>query len=170
METKFIKGDIALAMTDAIVNAANRNLMPGTGVCGAIFEGAGIYRLEEECRKIGYCPAGSAVITPGYKLMCKYVIHAVGPIYRGSPDDAKLLKSAYVSSLSIAKEHNLKSIAFPAISTGVYGYPLADATRIALGVMLDFAKEKSSLEEIICYCYDDKTYNMYLKIYDELNN
>ena len=168
MEIKFVKGDIALANTDAIVNAANRSLMPGTGVCGAIFEGAGIYRLEEECRKIGYCPTGSAVMTPGYKLMCKYVIHAVGPIYRGSPDDAKLLESAYVSSLELAKANNLKSIAFPAISTGVYGYPLEEATRIALKTMINCGKEKNSIDEIICYCYDDKTFNTYLKIYEEI--
>ena len=168
MEIKIVKGDIALATTDAIVNAANRNLMPGTGVCDAIFEGAGIYRLEEECRKIGYCPTGSAVITPGYKLMCKYVIHAVGPIYRGNPDDAKLLESAYISSLSLAKSYNLKSISFPAISTGIYGYPLDDATRIALKTMIDCSKEKCSLDEIICYCYDDKTYNTYIKILEEL--
>ena len=126
------QADITALEVDAIVNAANEALAPGGGVCGAIHRAAGP-RLAEACRAAGPCPTGEARITPGFELKARHVIHAVGPVWHGggAGEDA-LLAGAYGSSLELAREHGLRSIAFPAISTGVYGYPLERATRIAV--------------------------------------
>lgn len=143
------EGDITQQSTDAIVNAANKHLAGGGGVDGAIHRAAGAAELQAACRKIGGCPTGDAVITPGFKLKAKYIIHAVGPIYTpDSPEPPRLLASAYRRSLEVAIENGIKTIAFPAISTGVYGYPMREAAQIALKTAYDFAKEHDALDLI----------------------
>lgn len=124
---------------DAVVNAANRKLMPGGGVCGAIFEKAGFDELEKACLKIGECKTGHAVITPGFNLQAKYIIHAVGPIWKGGKEnEAELLYSTYRQSLILAKNKDCHSIAFPLISSGIYGYPKKQAWKVALESCNDF--------------------------------
>ncbi|MCA1990182.1 MAG: O-acetyl-ADP-ribose deacetylase, partial [Desulfarculus sp.] len=126
-----LQGDITRQEVDAIVNAANSRLAGGGGVDGAI-HAAGGPEIMAECRKLGGCPTGQAVITTGGRLPAKRVIHAVGPIYRGRPEDALLLASAYRSSIDLAAVHGIRRIAFPSLSTGAYGYPLGEAAAIAL--------------------------------------
>lgn len=128
---ELIQGDIVLQDVDAIVNAANSALIRGGGVDGAIHRAAGP-ELQNECTKLGGCPTGEARITPGFRLTARFVIHAVGPVYTAQARDAELLASCYRHSLRIATEHGLKSLAFPAISTGVYGYPLNEAADVSL--------------------------------------
>ena len=141
-----VEGDITKEETDAIVNAANSGLRGGGGVDGAIHRAGGPSILEE-CRKIGHCPTGQAVITSGGNLPAKYVIHTVGPVWSGgNRNEAGLLKSAYLESLKIASKKGLKSVSFPAISTGAYGYPLNEAARIALKTAIDYLKEHQEIE------------------------
>jgi O-acetyl-ADP-ribose deacetylase len=154
-------GDITTETTDAIVNAANTRLAGGAGVDGAIHR-AGGPAIMEECRKIGGCPTGQAVITTGGNLKAGYVIHAVGPIYRGgSHNEAKLLQSAYRESLKLAAKNNLSSISFPAISTGIYGYPIDEAARLALQSCIDFAGENTGIELIRHILFDRRTYEIF---------
>lgn len=156
--------DITTLAADAIVNAANTSLAPGGGVCGAIHRAAGP-GLARACAAIGGCPTGEARITPGFKLPARYVIHAVGPVWRGGGSgEPELLASAYRHSLALAKAHALRSIAFPAISTGIYGYPLKDATRIAVAEARQAAAAPGSLEHIIFACFNDDALGAY---YDE---
>jgi len=160
-----VQGDITIQATDAIVNAANSGLMGGGGVDGAIHRAGGPAILEE-CRKIrekiGRLPAGKAVITTGGRLKAKYVIHTVGPVWHGGTSgEAELLASAYRESLKLADEKGLKSISFPAISTGAYGYPLEPAARVALQTVLDFMSQDKSLEEVVFVLYDSATYQIY---------
>src|SRR5580765_1638884 len=130
MRITAVLADITQLDVDAIVNAANSALAPGGGVCGAIHRAAGP-ELADACAAIGGCPTGEARITPGFNLKARFVIHAVGPVWHGgAKGEPDLLASAYRASLSLSKAHRLKSIAFPAISTGIYGYPLEEATRI----------------------------------------
>ena len=143
-----IQGDITREETDAIVNAANARLAGGAGVDGAIHE-AGGPSIMAECRKIGGCPTGRAVITTGGKLKARYVIHTVGPVYQGGVrGEADLLRSAYLESLKLASAKGLKSIAFPAISTGVYAYPVDEAARIALRTVMDYLEEHDDIERV----------------------
>jgi len=160
-----VQGDITRQATDAIVNAANSGLMGGGGVDGAIHRTGGP-AIMEECRKIrekiGRLPAGKAVITTGGRLKTKYVIHTVGPVWHGGTSgEAELLASAYRESLKLADEKGLKSISFPAISTGAYGYPLEPAARVALQTVLDFMSQDKSLEEVVFVLYDSATYQIY---------
>jgi len=141
-----VEGDITREETDAIVNAANSGLRGGGGVDGAIHRAGGPSILEE-CRKIGHCPTGQAVVTTGGNLKAKHIIHTVGPVWSGgNRNEAGLLKSAYLESLKIASKKGLKSVSFPAISTGAYGYPLNEAARIALKTAIDYLKEHQEIE------------------------
>jgi O-acetyl-ADP-ribose deacetylase (regulator of RNase III) len=141
-------GDITLEQSDAIVNAANSALAGGSGVDGAIHL-AGGPRIMEECREIGACPTGSAVITTGGNLLAKYVIHTVGPIYSdGKHNEPALLASAYKSSLELARVNGLKSVVFPSISTGAYGYPLSEAAEIAVNTVVDFLRTHNEPVEV----------------------
>ena len=160
MEIKIILGDITLSNCDAIVNAANRELRGGSGVCGAIFKKAGWDELQKECYEKGPIKTGEAIETKGYNLNAKYIIHAVGPIYH-SDSDAPLLKSAYINSLKVADRLNLKSIAFPSISTGVYGYPKEKACLIAIDAIKEYIP--TSVEVVEFVCFDLDTYNLYKK-------
>ena len=156
-----VEGDITKEETDAIVNAANSRLIPGGGVDGAIHR-AGGPAIAAECRRIGDCPTGRAAITTAGNLRAKFVIHAVGPIYRGGiKGEAELLESAYLESLRLAAEKGLESISFPAISAGVYGYPPEEAAFIALKTALDFLKEKSSVKLVRFVLYGRPMYDIF---------
>ena len=160
-----VQGDITRQATDAIVNAANSGLMGGGGVDGAIHRAGGPAILEE-CRKIrekiGRLPAGKAVITTGGRLKAKHVIHTVGPVWHdGARGEAELLASAYRESLKLAAENGLKSISFPAISTGAYGFPIEPAARIALETAIDFIRQNKSIEEIAFVLFDSYSYQVY---------
>jgi O-acetyl-ADP-ribose deacetylase (regulator of RNase III) len=157
---RVIKGDIAKQNTDAVVNAANKRLAPGGGVAGAIHLGAGP-SLWEECKKIGWCETGEAVITKGYDLPAKWVIHTVGPVWKNREEDSKMLSSSYLNSLFLADKHNIGSISFPAISTGVFGYPLEEAAEIAVKTVFETAKKLSSVELVQFVLYDDRAYRVF---------
>ena len=157
-------GDITHLDVDAIVNAANSSLLGGGGVDGAIHRAAGP-ELLAECRILGGCRTGEAKITKGYRLKARYIIHTVGPIYSGSPDDAKLLYSCYRNSLELAKKNNVHSIAFPAISTGVYGYLKTEAAEIALKAINDWVGENEDYGmAVVMSCFDKGTYEVYQKL------
>lgn len=156
-----VRGDITLEDTDAIVNAANSRLAGGGGVDGAIHR-AGGPAIMEECRKIGSCPTGSAVITTGGRLKARSVIHTVGPVYRdGQHGEPELLRSAYIESLNLALKNGLKSIAFPSISTGAYGYPVNEAARVALGTVMDFIRKNKGLDLVRFVLFSQKDLEAY---------
>ena len=156
-----VQGDITLEETDAIVNAANERLAGGAGVDGAIHR-AGGPAIMAECRNIGGCPTGQAVITTGGNLKAKYVIHTVGPIYHdGTKGEANLLASAYRESLKLAGEKGLKSIAFPAISSGAYGYPIDEAAHIALKTAIDYLREHGEIETVRFVLFDRRTHDIF---------
>jgi O-acetyl-ADP-ribose deacetylase len=151
-----VQGDITEQAVDAIVNAANERLLRGGGVDGAIHRAAGP-DLQEECRKIGGCPTGEARITKGYRLPARHVIHTVGPVWRGGAGgEADQLASCYRRSLEVAVEHGVGTIAFPGISTGIYGYPLEDATRIALTTVSACLTEMPSIEQVRFVTFGDQ--------------
>ncbi|MDX1709270.1 MAG: O-acetyl-ADP-ribose deacetylase [Desulfobacterales bacterium] len=154
------QGDITRLKVDAIVNAANTKLLGGGGVDGAIHRAAGP-QLLEECRTIGGCPTGEARITGGYNLPARHVIHTVGPVYSGKPRDSQLLTGCYQNSLKLAVVNDLKTIAFPAISCGVYGYPIEEACKIAVDTSIDFLGRHPSLEKIIFIQFSEKDFAVY---------
>jgi len=167
MKIEVVNGDITLSKCEAIVNAANAHLQAGSGVCGAIFDAAGYDKLQDECNNIGYCKTGSAAITRGYNLLAKYVIHAVGPIYLNDEISEPLLRGAYLSSLDLAKKYEIKSIAFPAISTGVYGYPLQKGIKVMIETILSYTKNNDIFDKICLYCYKSEQYSLFKKILEE---
>lgn len=165
---ELIEGDITEQDTDVIVNAANTSLLGGGGVDGAIHM-AGGPKILEECKKLGGCPTGEARITTGGNLKAKYVIHTVGPIYHnGKSREAELLANAYKNSLNLAYKHKLKSVSFPSISTGAYGYPINEASTIALKTVIDYLKTHTDIELVRFVLYGQKAYQVYEKALQEL--
>lgn len=163
------QGDITQLDVDAIVNAANTKLLGGGGVDGAIHRAAGPGMLDE-CRKLGGCPTGEARITRGHQLPAKYVIHTVGPVYKGRQNDAQLLKSCYLNSLKLAVDHKVDTIAFPAVSCGVYGYPIEDAAAIALGTTADFLTRNPSPHHAIFILFSDGDREIYRQQWLKMGN
>ena len=163
---ELIRGDITRQHVDAIVNAANRSLLGGGGVDGAIHHAAGP-KLLEECISLGGCQTGEAKITRGYNLPARYVIHTVGPVYGKDPVKAiEHLKNCYLNSLNLAIEHGCRTIAFPNISTGVYGYPKEDAAKVAINTVLKFLDTDSHLDKVTFVCFDEENYNIYASLID----
>ena len=158
---KLIKGDITQMEADAIVNAANRSLLGGGGVDGAIHRAAGPALLEA-CRKLNGCETGHAKITPGFQLSARYVIHTVGPVWTGGfRNESQLLKQCYLQSLKLASDNQLRSIAFPNISTGVYGFPKKAAAEIAIDAVNSFLEQPGSVEEVIFVVFDEENETLY---------
>ena len=162
-----IRGNIVEVHADAIVNAANSGLRGGGGVDGAIHR-AGGPSIMEECRKIGGCPTGKAVVTTAGRLPAKYVFHAVGPIYSGSTDDERLLASAYQSCLNLAEQHQVKSISFPSLSTGIYGYPLELAAPIALRTIIEHIKKPTCLQQVLMVLFGESAYKVHERVLNKL--
>lgn len=161
MKLAVIKADITTLVVDAIVNAANPELLPGGGVCGAIHKAAGP-EMAEACALVGPCEVGRCKMTPGYRLPAKHVIHAVGPIYSGEhPRDGRLLAAAYGSALHLADQMGLRSIAFPCISTGIYGYPADEACKIA--VKLCRIWNAKNLTDCMFCVFSDADYDRYIR-------
>lgn len=162
------QGDITLERADAIVNAANPSLLGGGGVDGAIHRAAGPGLLDE-CRRIGGCNPGEARITGAYNLSARHVIHTPGPVYRGgSSGEREILRASYANSMALVKEYSLLSVAFPAISTGVYGYPAADACEVAVRTVLDFMLDTGYLADVYFILYDSINYTIYNNFIESL--
>ncbi len=158
-----LQGDITKEDVDAIVNAANNSLLGGGGVDGAIHRAAGP-QLLKECRPLGGCDTGDAKITKGYNLPARHVIHTVGPVYKGgTAKEAEKLTSCYLKCLEIASQQGLKSLAFPAISCGVYGYPIPEASRIALQTVADYCNEHPEIEAVRFVLFSQNVLNIYTK-------
>lgn len=169
MPFQILHNDITNMNTDVIVNAANSKLLMGGGVCGAIFRAAGEKELQKECEQIKHCPVGQAVITKAYNLKAKYIIHTVGPIYKdGNSNEAKFLKSAYETSLNLAKDYNLKSIAFPLISSGIYGYPKEEALNIAVSTIKEFLADNDM--DIYLVVFDRKAVHLSEELYEGIKH
>ena len=158
---RLVRGDITRLTTDAIVNAANRRLEPGGGVCGAIHRAAGP-KLARACRELGECAPGEARITPGFELPSPHVIHAVGPVWQGGGrNEAQVLCNAYRSALRVARDHSLRSVAFPAISTGIYRFPLEQAARIAVRCVAEWLAEEPEFDEVLFAVISDDAERTY---------
>jgi O-acetyl-ADP-ribose deacetylase (regulator of RNase III) len=164
---KIMQSDITKLSVDAIVNAANSSLLGGGGVDGAIHRAAGP-KLLAECRTLGGCPTGEAKLTGGYNLPANYVIHTVGPVWHGGDhNEDELLARCYHNSLALAEQHGIKSIAFPSISTGVYGFPIQRACRIALHEIKLFLDSNTVVETVIVVCFSSTDYHIYLDAHEE---
>jgi O-acetyl-ADP-ribose deacetylase (regulator of RNase III) len=163
---ELVLGDITQQKTDAIVNAANSSLLGGGGVDGAIHRAAGP-ELLKECRGLGGCPTGEARITGGYRLPAKFVIHTVGPVWRGGEaGEDELLRACYRNSLKLAEENGVKSIAFPSISTGAYGFPIDRAARIAISTVQECLKNMPSIVSVVLVCFSRSDFEIYEKLLD----
>jgi O-acetyl-ADP-ribose deacetylase (regulator of RNase III) len=168
LRLKVMRGDITQQKVEAIVNAANESLLGGGGVDGAIHRAAGP-ELLAECRTLGGCPTGEARITAGYRLPAKHVIHTVGPVWHGGGrGEDEALASCYRSCFALVEEHGLRSIAFPAISCGVFGYPLDRAATIALQEMRDFLQRNTELERLLVVCFGEEVYDAYCDALQEM--
>lgn len=166
---KIIKGDITKLKVDAIVNAANSSLLGGGGVDGAIHRAAGP-ELLSECKAIGGCPTGEARLTKGYNLLAGHIIHTVGPVWKGgAKGEPDMLKNCYINSLDIASRNNFHSIAFPAISSGIYGYPKEKAAFIAIAAVKEFTTSHALPDEVIFVCYDVTTETIYKELLSSSN-
>jgi O-acetyl-ADP-ribose deacetylase (regulator of RNase III) len=166
---ELVEGDITQQDTDAIVNAANARLIPGGGVDGAIHR-AGGPAIEAECRQLGGCPAGEARITTGGRLKARYVIHTVGPVYKdGLHREPQLLASCYRESLKLASARGLKTLAFPSVSTGVYGYPIEDAARVALTTVREYLAQHPDIERVRFVLFGHPAYEAYARVLKELS-
>ncbi len=164
------KGDITKLHVDAIVNAANTTLLGGGGVDGAIHKAAG-RQLLDECKKLGGCNTGDAKITKGYNLPAKFIIHTVGPVwFGGRNDEDEALINCYKHSLELAVKNNIRTIAFPSISTGAYGFPVERAARIAINEVLDFLWDDESIEKITFVCHSQNDFEIYEQLLNELDN
>lgn len=162
---QIVEGDITKQQVDAIVNAANTSLLGGGGVDGAIHRAAGP-ELLEETKKIGGCPTGEARVSKGYRLPAKWVIHTVGPVWKGgNKNEENLLASCYKNSLQAAQDLGIRTIAFPSISTGAYGFPLERATEIALGETKNFLESNKTLTKVVFVCFGEKAVNTYRETY-----
>jgi O-acetyl-ADP-ribose deacetylase (regulator of RNase III) len=165
---ELIDGDITRQQVDAIVNAANNSLLGGGGVDGAIHRAAGP-ELLAECRMLNGCPTGEAKITKGYRLPAKFVIHTVGPIWRGgNSNEDQFLENCYKNSLKRAVENEIKTIAFPSISTGVYGFPIERASRIALNTAKSFLEKNESIQKVTFVCFGSHDYQVYQRAIKEV--
>ncbi len=160
-----VQADITQLKVDAIVNAANSTLLGGGGVDGSIHRVAG-KELLEECKTLGGCPVGEARITKGYGLLAKYVIHTVGPVFSKTDDRSMLLQAVYRNSLTLATENDIKTIAFPNISTGVYRYPKEEAAKIAIESVMEFCDGDSVFKKVIFCCFDDENFEIYKRLID----
>ena len=166
---ELVKGDITKQDTEAVVNAANKRLAPGGGVAGSIHRVAGP-ELWEECKKLRGCDTGEAKVTRAYNLPNKFVIHTVGPVYRGSKTDAIALKKSYLNSLKLADENGIKSISFPALSTGAFGYPLEEAAKIALKTIIGYLEGATKIELVRIVLYDDLSFDTHKNILGEITS
>ena len=165
---ELVEGDITRQRVDAVVNAANSGLRGGSGVDGAIHR-AGGPEIMAECRRIGGCPTGSAVVTTGGNLPARYVIHAVGPVWRdGASGEAALLASAYRTSLQVADEHGLKTVAFPSLSTGAYGYPMAQAAAVALRAIAEYLKGPTGIERVTFVLFGQTALDVHVRALENL--
>lgn len=165
---EIVTGDITKLKVDAIVNAANEQLRPGGGVCGAIHRAAGP-RLAEACAEIGGCPTGEARMTPAFELPASQVIHCVGPVWQGGHSgEPEALASCYRSAIALAAEERLRSIAFPAISTGVYGYPLAQATAVAVASVRAALANHPGIERVILVAFDERAETAYRRALEKV--
>ena len=165
---QIVVGDITAQDTSAVVNAANKQLAPGGGVAGAIHRAAGP-GLWEECSKLGGCETGEAKISLGYNLPNKYIIHTVGPVYKGTKDDQVLLRSCYVNSLKLAEEHKIKSVSFPALSTGIFGYPIDKAAYVAIKAIFDYLSGSTDIDLVRMVLYDERAYKEHVRALDAIN-
>lgn len=167
MPLKIIKGDITRIEVDAVVNAANSSLQRGGGVCGAIFAAAGAGELQAECDRIGRCDVGKAVVTGGYRLPARYIIHTVGPVWQGgSRGEDKLLYSCYLNSLKLAREKGCHSVAFPLISAGIFGYPKKEALEIAVSAIREFLQKEDM--QVCLVLLDEEAVSLSREMFPEL--
>jgi len=164
---ELIADDITVQDTEAIVNAANKQLSPGGGVSGAIHRAAGL-ELWDECKTLGGCRTGEAKLSRGHNLKAKYVIHTVGPVYSGSKSDPEDLRDCYKNSLLLASRNKIKSVSFPSISTGIFGYPVNEASRVALKTITNFLEEHPQIELVRMVLFTEGDYGIYKSSLDKI--